>query len=435
MTLGVAYPPKVERIAEIGLGGGRTVSYLSASLPDTGILAIELDKDVVELAKKYFKFQETARLRTVVSDGRAFLLKDSEKWDVILIDAYRGPFVPFHLLTKEFYTLVKSRLNPAAWWCRTSSPRPCCSTAASATLKSVFPSVDLYDGGGNIVAVGYDGPQIVAGRAARPRRQGAGALQAALRPDQARRRPARAGPAHRQDHDRRFRPGRDHARDREEQREMEGTDGSAPLMQHSIMRGILLLALALILGFALMGFEMLGSRYLYPYFGGGINTWASLIATVLVALMLGYLIGGALVDRTMSPRLCGALLAIAGVYLFTIPLWVDPLFAWMLISVGDGMAGIVLAATMLLLLPLTLISVFTPFAVRLLLVSVAFGGRIVSYVYGVSTIGNVLGTLVTTFVLVPQFGSRALTMIFAAVTIVCGLAMMLCDRFLRGAGA
>ena len=185
-------------------------------------------------------------------------------------------------------------------------------------------------------------------------------------------------------------------------------------MQHSYMRGILLLALALILGFALMGFEMLGSRYLYPYFGGGINTWASLIATVLVALMLGYLIGGALVDRTMSPRLCGALLAIAGVYLFTIPLWVDPLFAWMLTSVGDGMAGIVLAATMLLLLPLTLMSVFTPFAVRLLLVSVAFGGRIVSYVYGVSTIGNVLGTLVTTFVLVPQFGSRALTMIFAA---------------------
>jgi hypothetical protein len=193
-------------------------------------------------------------------------------------------------------------------------------------------------------------------------------------------------------------------------------------MQHSYMRGILLLALALILGFALMGFEMLGSRYLYPYFGGGINTWASLIATVLVALMVGYLLGGALVDRTMSPRLC-------------VPLGVDPLFAWMLTSVGDGMTGILLAATVLLLLPLALISVFTPFAVRLLLVSVAFGGRIVSYVYGVSTIGNVLGTLVTTFVLVPQFGSRALTMIFAGVTILCGIVMMLSDRLLRGADA
>ena len=203
-------------------------------------------------------------------------------------------------------------------------------------------------------------------------------------------------------------------------------------MPHAFLRGTLLLLLALVLGFALMGFEMLGSRYLYPYFGGGINTWASLIATVLVALMAGYLLGGALVDRTMSPRLCGVLLVVAGVYLFTIPLWVDPLFGWILTGIGDGMAGIIFAATVLLLLPLTLMSVFTPFAVRLLLVSISFGGRIVSYVYGVSTIGNVLGTLVTTFTLVPLFGSRALTMVFAAVTIVCGLLMVVADRYLRG---
>jgi spermidine synthase len=161
MTMGVAYPPKLERIAEIGLGGGRTVSYLSASLPDTGILAIELDKDVVDLAKKYFKFQETARLRAVVSDGRAFLLKDTEKWDVILIDAYRGPFVPFHLLTQEFYRLVKSRLNPGGVVVQNIEPSTMLFDSASATLKSVFANVDLYDGGGNVVAVGYDGPPVL----------------------------------------------------------------------------------------------------------------------------------------------------------------------------------------------------------------------------------------------------------------------------------
>ena len=203
-------------------------------------------------------------------------------------------------------------------------------------------------------------------------------------------------------------------------------------MSHAFLRGLLLLVLALILGFALMGFEMLGSRYLYPYFGGGINTWASLIATVLVALMLGYLIGGALVDRTMSPRLCGVLLIVAGAYLFSVPVWVDPLFANMLTTVGDGTAGIILAAAILLLLPLTLMSVFTPFAVRLLLTSVTFGGRLVGYVYGISTVGNVLGTLVVTFTLVPMFGSRTLTMVFAAVTAACGLVMVLCHHYLRG---
>ena len=144
---------------------------------------------MVDLAKKYFKFKETARLRTVVSDGRAFLIKDSEKWDVILIDAYRGPFVPFHLLTKEFYTLVKSRLSPGGVVVQNIEPSTMLFDSATATLKSVFPSVDLYDGGGNIVAIGYDGPQLLAGRAAGARRQGPGALQAALRPDQMARAP------------------------------------------------------------------------------------------------------------------------------------------------------------------------------------------------------------------------------------------------------
>jgi spermidine synthase len=160
MTLGIAYPPKLERILEIGLGGGRTVSYLGAALPDTAILAVELDKDVVALAKKYFRFTETAKLKTVVADGRAYLMRDAGKWDVILIDAYRGPFVPFHLLTKEFYTLVKSRLAPGGVVVQNIEPSTMLFDSATATLNSVFRSVDLYDGGGNVVAVGYDGPSM-----------------------------------------------------------------------------------------------------------------------------------------------------------------------------------------------------------------------------------------------------------------------------------
>jgi spermidine synthase len=160
MTLGVAYAAKTERILEIGLGGGRTVSYLKLAMPDTAILAVEIDKDVVELAKKYFKFAESASLRTVVADGRSFLMRDNDKWDVIMIDAYRGPFVPFHLLTREFYTLVKSRLAPGGVVVQNIEPSTMLFDSASATLKSIFPSVDLYDGGGNVVAVGYEGASL-----------------------------------------------------------------------------------------------------------------------------------------------------------------------------------------------------------------------------------------------------------------------------------
>jgi spermidine synthase len=160
MTLGIAYAAKVERILEIGLGGGRTVSYLNAALPDASIVSVELDKDVVDLAKKYFRFTETDKLRAVVSDGRAFLMRNSELWDVILIDAYRGPFVPFHLLTKEFYALVKSRLAPGGVVVQNIEPTTMLFDSATATLNSVFPSVDLYDCDTNVVAIGYDGPSL-----------------------------------------------------------------------------------------------------------------------------------------------------------------------------------------------------------------------------------------------------------------------------------
>src|SRR6516164_6580218 len=59
-------------------------------------------------------------------------------------------------------------------------------------------------------------------------------------------------------------------------------------------------AAAFVTGAIVMSFEMLGSRYLNPYFGSGIYTWAALISTVLIALTAGYFLGGALADRTAS---------------------------------------------------------------------------------------------------------------------------------------
>ena len=51
-------------------------------------------------------------MRYIAADGRVFLNRSKDQYDLILLDAYRGGYVPFHLLTREFYTLVKSRLTP-----------------------------------------------------------------------------------------------------------------------------------------------------------------------------------------------------------------------------------------------------------------------------------------------------------------------------------
>src|SRR6266566_9392543 len=87
---------------------------------------------------------------------------------------------------------------------------------------------------------------------------------------------------------------------------------------------------AFITGAIVMSFEMLGSRYLNPYFGSGIYTWAALISTVLAALPAGYFLGGWLADRTASANVLGTSIVIASVYLLVLPRFSDPLLDFLL---------------------------------------------------------------------------------------------------------
>ncbi|WP_315756936.1 MULTISPECIES: fused MFS/spermidine synthase [unclassified Bradyrhizobium] len=168
-----------------------------------------------------------------------------------------------------------------------------------------------------------------------------------------------------------------------------------------------------LVGCVLMGFEMLGSRYLNPYFGSGIGAWASLISTVLCALAIGYFAGSAIVDRQPTTRTIGTMILIAAAYMALVPATADIVMADILDTVGDGPAATLMASTALLLVPLTLLGTFSPIAVSLLTRSADEAGRVAGLVYGVSTIGNVVGTLVTTFALIPTIGSRAITYYFA----------------------
>lgn len=176
---------------------------------------------------------------------------------------------------------------------------------------------------------------------------------------------------------------------------------------------------AFLVGGVLMGYEMLGSRYLYPYFGGGIGTWAGLISVVLSALTLGYFAGGAVVDRFPSLSVLAIAVSLAGVYLAGVPITADPLMVWIVANFGYGLVGILLGASALIIVPVLLLGTLSPVAIRLLIRSKEESGSVAGVVYGVSTIGNVFGTLVTTFVLIPTLGSRTITYFFTATLLVC----------------
>jgi spermidine synthase len=159
----------------LGLGGGSISTYLGRFMPDAAITTVEIDPGVITAAKTYFGLRESERVRYRAVDGRVFLNRDSERYDLILLDAYRGGYVPFHLLTREFYGLVKQRLAPggAAAFNVHDGSKLYASTVK--TLGEVFAALDLYPTGrGEVIAVGSAAPldaQTLEGRAAALQKQ------------------------------------------------------------------------------------------------------------------------------------------------------------------------------------------------------------------------------------------------------------------------
>jgi sugar lactone lactonase YvrE len=179
-----------------------------------------------------------------------------------------------------------------------------------------------------------------------------------------------------------------------------------------------LLAALFVIGFALMGFEMLGSRYLNPYFGGGITTWACLISVVLFAMMVGYFAGGYAVDAHPGVELLALCVILAAACMLIVPPAADPVLQFIIQALGDGFLGVLVASLALSLVPVAFLSACSPFVVRLLLVDLDSGGKTAGLVYSVSTLGNVTGTLATTFYFIPSFGTRAITTAFGLVLMV-----------------
>jgi spermidine synthase len=166
---------------------------------------------------------------------------------------------------------------------------------------------------------------------------------------------------------------------------------------------------AFITGAIVMSFEMLGSRYLAPAFGAGIYTWASLISTVLAALCAGYFLGGFIADRYPSPAVLAATVAIGSIYMLLLPAFSEQIVQFFAFQIDDIKLGSLAAAMAIMLFPVTFLGMYSPFAIRLLIESKQNAGAVSGTVYGISTAGSILGTLATTFFLIPLIGTRAIT--------------------------
>jgi spermidine synthase len=112
----LALPPlldrPLERVAILGNAGGTTARALGVYYPDAEVDGVELDPAVSRVGRRYFGMDDNPRLTVHDADARPFLRSTDERYDLIVVDAYRQPYVPFYLATREFFRLVRERLAP-----------------------------------------------------------------------------------------------------------------------------------------------------------------------------------------------------------------------------------------------------------------------------------------------------------------------------------
>ncbi|MGE3798757.1 MAG: spermidine synthase [Thermomicrobiales bacterium] len=139
--------PPIERGLIIGLAGGTAARTVLDTYGGAHIDGVEIDAEIVEYGKQYFALDDP-RISVAIEDGRYFLQTSSQHWDLIGIDAYRQPYIPFHLTTSEFFEETASHLTSSGVVVvnagRNGSDYRLVDAIAS-TMLDVFPHVFLVD--------------------------------------------------------------------------------------------------------------------------------------------------------------------------------------------------------------------------------------------------------------------------------------------------
>jgi hypothetical protein len=153
-------------------------------------------------------------------------------------------------------------------------------------------------------------------------------------------------------------------------------------------------------GCFVMAIELLGGRLLAPYFGSSIYVWGALITVFMLALSLGYLLGGRYSLHNPSLRRLAVILAAASLTTLPVLLASSPLLEAMSARLPDPRLGSLLSALLLFLVPTVISGMVSPYAVRLLVADHQRAGDDAGRLYFVSTFGSATGTLLTSFYLV-----------------------------------
>jgi len=148
-SLGFTFRADAKKMLLIGLGGGSIPKKLNKEFPNMEIDAVELDPEVIKLAKDHFNIKEGKQLRLHAQDGRLFLTRTQNQYDIIMLDAYFTDAMPFHLATKQFFELAQKKLTPngiivANLISAVTGPSGKIARAFARTLRQVYPQTYIF---------------------------------------------------------------------------------------------------------------------------------------------------------------------------------------------------------------------------------------------------------------------------------------------------
>jgi spermidine synthase len=103
-------PDQVKNMAIVGLAGGTIARQATAVFGPIPIDGFEIDPEIIEVGREYFDMNEP-NLNAIAQDGRWGLERSGQQYSLIGIDAYRPPYIPWHLTTQEFFQTVREHLT------------------------------------------------------------------------------------------------------------------------------------------------------------------------------------------------------------------------------------------------------------------------------------------------------------------------------------
>ncbi len=179
-----------------------------------------------------------------------------------------------------------------------------------------------------------------------------------------------------------------------------------------------LIVLVFVSGMTSLALEMCASRLLGAYFGTSLYIWASLIGLILVYLTVGYFIGGRLADRYPSEEALCTITAMAALSTSILPFVSQSILTWSITGLAQVSVSIFLSSLLgtilLFAVPVTLLGLVSPFAIRLATKDIVQSGRVSGSLYAISTCGSILGAFLPVLWLIPTFGVRRTLLIFGA---------------------